>query len=94
MEVDINCWLGAVENIFVKIKIDKAASQIQHSRNHLMNLLDAPINHCIVEFSVADPDNFAPEPVFKIPEPDPAWNWPNIEKFQIFVWIFIPFESW
>ena len=27
-----------------------------------------------------------PDPVFKVPDPDPAWIWPNIEKVQnIFV---------
>ena len=34
--------------------------------------------------SVADPNNFAPDLVFKIldPDPEPAWIWPNIENFQ------------
>ena len=42
--------------------------------------------------NVAEPDNFAPDPVFKIADPDPAWIWPNVEKFQIFFVIFIPFK--
>ena len=31
-----------------------------------------------VNISVADPENFAPDP-------DPAWIWPKIDKFQIFL---------
>ena len=34
-----------------------------------------------------DPDNFAPKPVSKIPDPDPPWIWPIIEKCH-------SFQSW
>ena len=40
--------------------------------------------------NVAEPDNFAPDPVFKIADPDPVWIWPYVGKFQIFFVIFIP----
>ena len=43
---------------------------------------------CISNISVVDPDNFAPDPHFKIPEPGSAWIRPNIDKFRIFFVIY------
>ena len=46
--------------------------------------------------SVTEPDNFAPDPIFKIPHPESAYVWPNIEsKNNIFCCCnFYLFHSW
>ena len=35
-----------------------------------------------------------PDPVFKIPDSNPTWIWPNIENFRIFFCNFYSLQSW
>ena len=53
--------------------------------NEVLWLSFIPDKHIPSHISVADQDNFAPDP-------DPAWTWPNFKKIGFFFVIFISFK--